>query len=331
MIKTWADVFSRHLPAAPADLHWGLRVIHAGFAEVPAGTPYPLPQEGLKQLPAYRMPWQRGRTLQEYQILYISRGRGVFESKPTGRVRIGAGMAFLVFPGVWHRYRPLPQVGWSESYVGFDGWYADRLVKGLFTPEHAVLRIGVHQDLLLLLHSMKDLMAAAPPGYRQILVARTLEVLARIRALAGVHREDHRERHDRIEAARQQLIARAEENLDLEGLARELGMCYTQFRLFFRRQTGVSPRQFQIDIRISKAMELLRHTDMSVQEMAKQLGFSSAFYFSHQFKKKTGLAPLAWRRSGATEGDGDLVVGGQGSGVGGQGSGFRMDKTPVIK
>lgn len=298
MPETWTDVFSRYLPSDPADLRWGLRVTHAGFAEVPPGAPYPVPQEGLKKLPSYRMPWQSGRTLQEYQILYISRGRGVFESELTGQVRIEAGMAFLVFPGVWHRYRPLPQVGWSESYVGFDGWYADRLVKDYFAPERAVLRIGVHEDLLLLLHSMKDLMAAAPPGYRQILVARTLEVLARLQALAGVYREDNRERHGKIEAARQQLIARAEENLDLERLARELGMSYTQFRSFFRRQAGVSPRQFQIDIRINKAKELLRHTEISVQDLAKQLGFSSAFYFSHQFKKKTGVSPLDWRKGG---------------------------------
>ena len=301
MPKTWTDFFFRYVPADPADLHWGLRVIHAGFAEVPPGAPYPLLQAGDKPTPPYWMPWQRGRTLQEYQILYISRGRGVFESKPTGRVRIEAGMAFLIFPGVWHRYRPLRQVGWSESYVGFDGWYADRLVKDLFMPERAVLRIGVHQELLLLLHSMKDLMAAAPPGYRQILVGRTLEVLARIRALAGVYREDQRERHDRIEAARQQLMARAEENLDLEQLARDLGMSYTQFRSFFRRQTGVSPRQFQIEIRINRAKELLRHTDVSVQELAKKLGFSSAFYFSQQFKRKTGLSPLGWRKGRGEE------------------------------
>lgn len=305
MPRTWTDAFSRYLPADPTDLQWGLRVIHAGWGEIPPGATYPLPQAGNKQTPPYWMPWRRGRTLQEYQMIYISRGRGVFESKPTGRVRIEAGMAVLVFPGVWHRYRPLPRVGWSESYVGFDGWYADRLVTNLFAPEHAVLRIGVHQDLLLLLHSMKDLMSTAPPGYRQILVARTLEVLARIRALAEVYREDNRERHDRIEVARQQLIAQAEENLDLERLARELGMSYTQFRSFFRRQTGFSPRQFQIDIRINKAKELLRHTDISVQALADQLGFSSAFYFSQQFKKKTGLSPLAWRRCGATEGAGN--------------------------
>jgi AraC-like DNA-binding protein len=318
MTQTWTDVFSHHLPPAPADLHWGLRVIHAGFAEVPPGTPYPLPQEGLKRLPSYRMPWQRGRTMQEYQVLYISRGRGVFESEPTGQVRIEAGTAFMIFPGVWHRYRPLPKVGWSESYVGFDGWYADRLVKALFTPERAVLRIGVHQDLLLLLHSMKDLMAAAPSGYRQILVVRTLEVLARVRALAEVNREDDRERHARIEEARRRLIDGAEENLDLERLARELGMCYTQFRLFFRRQTGLSPRQFQIDIRINKAKDLLRHTELSVQELAEHLGFSSAFYFSQQFKKKTGLSPLAWRKGGAAEGGGEPGAGSRHSGVAGQ-------------
>jgi AraC-like DNA-binding protein len=295
MQDLWKDAFSCHLPVEPDTRDWGLRVIHSGFAEIPPGAPYPLPRPEYKQHHAYWMTWQKGRTLQEYQIVYISRGRGVFESKPTGRVRIEAGMAFLIFPGVWHRYRAVQQAGWSESYIGFDGWYAARLMKAFFAPEQAVLRLGIDQDLLMMMHSLKGLIAAAPVGYRQILAGRTTEILARIRSLAASFHEESREQHVNIETARRLLLERAEETLDLSRLARELGMSYTLFRTRFKRETGLSPRQYQIDIRIGRARELLRHTDIGVQELADQLGFSSIFYFSRLFKKKTGLSPLDWR------------------------------------
>jgi AraC-like DNA-binding protein len=301
MPNAWPDAFSCHLPVEPDTRDWGLRVIHSGFAEIPPGAPYPLPRPEYKKHHAYWMTWQRGRTLQEFQVVYIGRGRGVFESKPTGRVRIEAGMVFLLFPGVWHRYRPVPQTGWSEHYIGFDGWYAERLLKAFFAPEKAVLRVGIDQELLLQIHSLKAMLAAAPIGYRQIMAGRTTEILARIRSLAASHREEDREQHAKIQTARRLLLEHAEASHDLSNLARELGMSYTQFRALFKRESGLSPRQYQIDIRINKARDLLRHTDRSVHELAAGLGFSSVHYFSRLFKLKTGLSPLDWRKGGGAE------------------------------
>ncbi|WP_449436448.1 AraC family ligand binding domain-containing protein [Pedobacter steynii] len=36
---------------------------------------------------------------------------------------------FLLFPGVWHRYKPHPKYGWEEYWVGFNGTYPDELIK----------------------------------------------------------------------------------------------------------------------------------------------------------------------------------------------------------
>ena len=54
----------------------------------------------------YPFSWDLGRKLDEYQLVYIASGAGVFEAERVGTVRVIPGTVFLLFPGVWHRYKP---------------------------------------------------------------------------------------------------------------------------------------------------------------------------------------------------------------------------------
>lgn len=283
------------MPVEPTARDWGLHVIHTGYVDVPPGSPYPPSPHRIGIHRAYAMSWQRGRTLHEYQLTYLSRGSGVFESEPTGPVRIEAGQVFFLFPGVWHRYRPHPKTGWCESYIGFGGWYAERLIQAFFSPKNPTLRVGENHDLFLMIHSIKEIMHAAAAGYQQILAGRTVEILARIRSLAESYRSQDRKRHAHLTLARRQLLERADRAPDFVKFSRALGMSYSNFRLRFKKETGLPPRQYQIEAQISRAKNLLSHTEQSVQELAAELGFSSVCYFSRLFKKKTGVSPVAWR------------------------------------
>ena len=87
---------SRYLPTEPEAERWGIYVADCGFAEIAPGSEYP--QHVGRHPPEYLFSWKGGRTLKEYQLVYITDGRGVFESKPTGRVRVEAGHVFLLLP-----------------------------------------------------------------------------------------------------------------------------------------------------------------------------------------------------------------------------------------
>ena len=62
------------------------------------------------------------------------------------------------------------------------------------------------------------------------------------------------------------------------------------------RECGVPPLQYQLGIRLARAKNLLRSSDMPISEIAESLGFNSTWYFSHFFKKQTGTSPAAYRR-----------------------------------
>lgn len=87
----------------------------------------------------------------------------------------------------------------------------------------------------------------------------------------------------------------------LETLAREGGLSRTVFAQRFRRLVGTSPMRYVTSWRIQKARDLLRRPDISIDAVARQVGYDSAPAFSRIFKKLTGEPPGARRRSHAAD------------------------------
>ena len=63
----------------------------------------------------------------------------------------------------------------------------------------------------------------------------------------------------------------------------------------FNDEVGMSLSEYVTGLRIKKAQELLRDTDMTVPAIAEQVGFTGAKYFREIFKKTTGLSPQGYR------------------------------------
>lgn len=65
--------------------------------------------------------------LQEYQVVYITAGKGRFQSGSDRSRVVVPGTVLLLYPGVPHRYCPDRGTGWDEFWVGFNGAYARTL------------------------------------------------------------------------------------------------------------------------------------------------------------------------------------------------------------
>ena len=63
----------------------------------------------------------------------------------------------------------------------------------------------------------------------------------------------------------------------------------------FKKVTGYSPIDYLLQVKLSKAAELLRKTEEPISEIAQKCGFPDSNYFSRQFKKKYNLSPRDYR------------------------------------
>jgi AraC family transcriptional regulator len=81
-------------------------------------------------------------------------------------------------------------------------------------------------------------------------------------------------------------------NISLTDLAGIANLSLSQFSRLFRQETGLSPHQYSLHARIEQAKHLLRSSrDISISNIAHQLGFADQSHFTRHFKRIVGVTP----------------------------------------
>ncbi len=96
---------------------------------------------------------------------------------------------------------------------------------------------------------------------------------------------------EKISEARHILDTQYEQSLTIKELSRKVAMNECYLKKGFKALTGKTIHEYQRELRISKAKQLLAQPGYSVSDVAAELGFSSISHFSTAFKKATGLKP----------------------------------------
>ena len=95
--------------------------------------------------------------------------------------------------------------------------------------------------------------------------------------------------------------------LDVEALARSVGMSGGHLSRQFRKAYGESPYAYLMTRRIERAMALLRRGDLSVTDVCFTVGCASLGTFSTRFTELVGVPPSVYRRAAAaTEATGEM-------------------------
>ena len=85
-------------------------------------------------------------------------------------------------------------------------------------------------------------------------------------------------------------------NLMLQDVAKAVNMSNSRFSTVFSQQSGQTFTEYLIYLRLNRAKELLRTTDMKSSQIAHETGYNDAHYFSYIFKKNTGITPSEYRQ-----------------------------------
>lgn len=85
-------------------------------------------------------------------------------------------------------------------------------------------------------------------------------------------------------------------NITLEEFANNFKYSPSHFSTLFQKETGVSPINYFIRLKIQKACQYIELTDMRISEISVQLGFEEPAYFSRLFSKIMGVSPSVYRK-----------------------------------
>jgi AraC-like DNA-binding protein len=282
-----------YVPYSSNDEEWGLYLLDIGKHRTLAGENYPAGAHP----PDYIFNFKKGRVLSEYQLVYVFEGEGEFESKASGKVKVETGSVMILYPGMWHRYRPRKDLGWREAWIGFSGRIADHVLstKG-FDPKYPVIKVGIQSRLIEIYDQVLFDCKEGEPGYQQVAAGLVMELLGLIQLYVRTGGSRNKVIQNQIHQSRDIIAEHFREELDQIELAESVGMSYSNFRKQFRHFTGLSPVQYIIQLRIREAKSLLFQTNKSIKQIGSEIGFNSSYYFVRLFKSKVGVTPGAFRQ-----------------------------------
>lgn len=87
----------------------------------------------------------------------------------------------------------------------------------------------------------------------------------------------------------------ADTDIHMEKLCDTFAISVSYLSALFKKHTHTTFSKHLIHLRIEKAKELIRYTSQKVTEVARHVGYSDVYHFSHSFKKKTGMSPKEYR------------------------------------
>lgn len=104
------------------------------------------------------------------------------------------------------------------------------------------------------------------------------------------------EKNRNIDAAIDFIINNIDKNLTVDYITQNINVSKNVLYKHFHEFLGCTVNEYITQKRIEKSVELLKFTDLTIEEISQRVGFSSVAYYSASFKKKTGISPLKYRK-----------------------------------
>jgi AraC-like DNA-binding protein len=291
---TDSSIMLKYLVTNAQDLLWGITVTTVGMHQIQKDYETYPPHHAGHPLKYYFQTGE-GRILDEFQLVYISKGEGKFFSSKNKCINVKEGDMMLLMPGLWHCYYPNKKTGWNEYWIGFKGEVMDlRARNGFLNNENCIYKVGMRDEIVDLYQQAINVATKESTAYQQVLagIANLLLGLS-----MAYDKEQQFENYTVLQMTKAKMIIRENiySKINPEEIANTLNMSYSWFRKTFKEFTGLSPASYMQKLKLQAAKDSLVSTNQSIKEIAYNLQYDNSEHFSTQFKKHIGLSPKDFR------------------------------------
>jgi AraC-like DNA-binding protein/quercetin dioxygenase-like cupin family protein len=221
------------------------------------------------------------RDQHDLQLLLVHRGRATVTVDDSPPATYEAGTAALLLPG--HRER----FAFARDTATHHSWVQAHVAE---PPSRLATSLPLSTALAELVHAAVEAARGPLPTARPLVAALAAAAFLRY---AG---EAESPPTGAVERARAFLHAHlADPRVDLTQAARAAHVSPPHLVRRFRAELGVTPMAYLWERRVAAGVDLLRHTGLSVGEVAARVGFKSVYHFSRRVKDATGASPRALR------------------------------------
>ena len=218
-----------------------------------------------------------------WELAYVSRGKG--ELLTTESHVLQTGSVSLIPPDTAHReYTPTRM---EVTWIGLKG---SRL-KALSRQK---VLLGRWPEVEPQVENLWLLSAHARGRVGPELDGLTAALLGRVLRLAE---EEPQPTSRRIEQAAEWMHRHFSQPISMAETAERFGYSEGYFYRAFRRFMGQSPAAYLAAVRLQHAIQIMQHTTLTLERIARAVGYRDPLYFSRLFRKTHGCSPSAYRKT----------------------------------
>jgi len=238
-----------------------------------------------------------GPAIRDYFLLhFVYEGTGVFKNE-NGTFNVCAGELFLIHPDELTYYCADKDSPWKYQWVGFKGinagYYLSEISLSRSSPVVSISDISVLKnifDILISIYPTDEFFNLGASGVLSLI----------LHTLLKEKRVNSNTQKVSASSYINKILSHFEQNypfhISLNNLGRSMGLERTTLFRIFKKETGLSPKEYLIRFRLNKACELLSKTDLSISEIAQSVGMANSAHFATIFKNRLGDTPREYRK-----------------------------------
>ena len=237
-----------------------------------------------------------------YLFYYVLSGKGSLLSTDSAgaacQYDLCPGQGFLLCPGQVNTYRADDDQPWSYVWVEFDGLRAANCLDAaglgpaqpIYRPQSAAG--GEHlRERMLCISGQTGASSVQMVGYLCLF----LDELAQTSSTRQ-EQQNGPQRDFYIQEAVAFIQQNYQRDISVEEIAGICKLNRSYFSKLFKEVIGITPQDFIIRLRLTRAAEQMRTTNDSIGNIARRCGYPNQLHFSQAFKKFFGLPPREWRK-----------------------------------
>lgn len=238
-----------------------------------------------------------GPAVRDCHLLHIClEGRGSFYESECKYI-IEKGQGFLIYPGELTFYQADGQQPWTYLWIALGGEKIEQFLQlAGFSRENRICHTSQPEKLQA---CVTDIIAHNTLSYANEIYIQgaLLTFLSCLTADAGVpYAAGEKVANMYINKAISYIQRNYQNNVTVREIADYLSLNRSYLTELFVKHIHISPQQFLMQYRITKATELLKNTDLTVENVAYSCGYANGLSFSKAFKKVTGRSPTEYRK-----------------------------------
>lgn len=232
-----------------------------------------------------------------FMIHYITAGKGIY--KVNNKIyHLKKGDAFLIRPGDKIFYQADDIEPWCYGWIGMQGIKIETYLQRTTFTNNPIIHYLKDDQLSFLYIKMQKAYASNSKSRDLLLNSVLYEFLHfLVNSFPNVEKNNLNNSEEYIQETINYCFSNLDKKIQVNELADHLGLNRSYLTRLFKKNIGISLKDYILKIKLNEADKLLKETNLPINIIARSIGFDDPLYFSRIYKEKRGINAKEFRNS----------------------------------